>query len=245
MSEAPNSPLVLKVDNALHKTVWSESSESSEYQTEQTVYTRQNVMKLFDTESDKMVESSNAFAQGFATFHDSQMSGAKRVYEKKIEMFEDQIFDEAEFLSTENTRLLRELKHMKRRLEYTHDCYVNAEERNMSGVKKIERFIRKVSQKTSTTQSPNHVLSRRVVMLRQSEQIRTLEESNTHLAGINQTQTVELASLREIQAHSEARDEHLLGGICDSIATMLDLNQGPDYTVRKRMCGVSEFFGWG
>ena len=222
-------------------------------------------MQHFNEAHEAMQVSNTVFGKTWKTFHASEMSGAKRRHDDiveelcvKKELEDGEIMNELNAIKEENMRLKEtvqkgletrsflqgELVEVNTRLAYTHRCYDDAEERNMSNVKVIERFHRNVSQKTSVTQSPSNAPIRRGATLMHSEQIKKLTAANTHLVCINQTQTMELTSLRETHAYSEARDEHILGGICDSIATMLDLNEGPMYVVKKRICGVSGFFGW-
>jgi hypothetical protein len=230
----------------------------------QTLYSKETVMKNFNEVHAEMQLSNTVFFEELKTFHASEMSGAQRrhddileeIYVKK-KLEDSEIINELNRMKAENKSLKETLKRgletrsclevelieVNKKLKYTHGCYDNAEERNMNS-KMIEKFERIVRQKTSLNQSPGNAPIQRKATLINSKQIQQLEEVNTKLVDINQTQTVELKSLRETHAYSEARDEHILGGICDSIATMLDLNEGPEYVVKKKICGISGFLGW-
>ena len=250
---------LITVDNTLLKNRWSTTPSS------RTLYSKETVMQHFNEAHEAMQVSNTVFGKTWETFHASEMSGAKRRHDDIVEelcvrkeLEDGQIMNELNAMKAENERLKEtvqrgletrsflqgELVEVNKRLAYTHSCYDDAEKRNMTAGAKVIKFTRRVSQKTSVTQSPSNVPTGRGATLMHSKQIKQLEEANSHLVGINQTQTMELSSLRETQAYSEARDEHLLGGICDSIATMLDLNEGPEYVVKKRVCGISGFFGW-
>ena len=205
-------------------------------------------MKCFNTEYDKMLESNKIFGEVWEEFHEKAKTGAKRRHDEtlaevcaKHDLESDQLIQEFDDLKAENANLHKQLARV-------HDFYRDAAERNIQEGEDIQNFIRKVSQKTTRISSPNREMVLRetrlvAINLELADTIQLLTQTNTNLVDVNRKQADEITALKSTKTN-EAENEHTVGSICDSMATLLNLNHGAEYLLQKRRCGLSLQMGW-